>query len=96
MIRFLATALVVFALAGPTAASEHNRARDAVRSGQILPLRAIAEKVRNQFGGKVIDVSLDRSGNPNSWRYAVKVLQPNGRVIIVTVRASDAKVLGVR
>ena len=96
MIRFLTIVLLTLALACPVMASEHNRARDAVRSGQILPLSTIAAKVRSEFGGKVIDVTLNRSGNPSSWRYAVKVLQPNGRVMIVNVRASDAKVLGVR
>ncbi len=100
MLRFLIlVGLVVglaLALTPPAVASEHNRARDAVRSGQILPLRTIAAKVRSQYNGKVLDVRLNRRGDPKNWRYTVKVLRPNGRVVIVNVRARDAQILGVR
>ena len=94
--RVLCLVLLAFVLAAPASAGEHNRARDAVRAGQIVPLRTIAQKVRSQFGGKIIDVRLNRQGNPRNWRYAVKVLQPDGRVVIVSVRASDAQILGAR
>ena len=96
MTRFFLVLLLALSVAAPAGAGEHNRARDAVRAGQIVPLRAIAQKVRGQYGGKIIDVRLNRSGNPRNWRYAVKVLQPDGRVLIVSVRASDAQILGAR
>ena len=56
MVRLISVLVVAFALAAPASASEHNRAREAVRSGQILPLSAIAQRVRGEFGGKIIDV----------------------------------------
>lgn len=104
MLRFLTkvgpvvglVAGLALALASPVAASEHNRARDAVRAGQILPLRTIAAKVRSEYGGKVLDVRLNRTGGPRDWHYSVKVLRPDGRVVIVNVRARDAQILGVR
>ena len=100
MVRVISTLVLAlalhFAFAAPVLASEHNRARDAVRSGQILPLRAIASKVRSEVGGNVLDVRLNRRGDPRNWRYVVKILRPDNRVVIVTVRARDAKILGVR
>ena len=52
--------------------------------------------MRSEYGGKVLDVRLNRTGGPRDWHYSVKVLRPDGRVVIVNVRARDAQILGVR
>ncbi len=79
------------------AASEHDRARDAVRAGQIQPLNSILARVKGQFRGRVIGVRLVKPGpNPHRWRYRVKLLTPQGRVLLVIVNARTGNVLGVR
>ncbi len=91
--------LAIFLCLSPPAsvASEHDRARDAVRAGQIQSLDRILARVQGQFRGRVIGVRLIKPGrNPRQWRYRVKLLTPQGRVLLVIVNARTGNVLGVR
>lgn len=91
----LAIFLCLSAPAG--AASDHDRARDAVRAGQIQPLNSILARVKGEFRGRVIGVQLVKPGpDPRQWRYRVKLLTPEGRVLLVIVNAQTGNVLGVR
>ncbi len=93
----LAIFLGLAAPAGAASDSDHDRARDAVRAGQIQPLNSILARVQSQFHGRVIGVRLVKPGrNPRQWRYRVKLLTPRGRVLLVIVNARTGNVLGVR
>lgn len=76
------------------AGSSHQRARDAVRSGQIRPLHDVLTMVKRRFPGRVLDADLqDRGGNPV---YRVKMLTADGDVLSVLVDARSNRILGVR
>lgn len=74
-------ALVLCAVAGPAVASgeDHEQARQAVESGQILPLSRVLERLARDQPGQVLELELEREGGV--WLYEVKLLQPDGRLL---------------
>ena len=87
--------LVVFACvslpSGSAAAGDHDKARDAVSSGQARPLDAILPKVRQRYPGRLLDAKLVRSGG--KYRYVIKILDKKGKVRRVTVDARSGRIL---
>ena len=79
-------------LSGAAGAADHNRARDAVRQQQILPLGEGLAAVQGRYPGRVMDVQLD-SGR---WVYLVKLLTQGGRVQVIAVDARTARILSVQ
>jgi uncharacterized membrane protein YkoI len=93
----LAVALCLTGLAPPARADDdHDRARAAVASGQVLPLRKVLEALeRQQPAGQaapqVLEVELEeRRGR---WHYEIKLLQADGRVTKVRLDARTAEPL---
>lgn len=70
-----------------------NRARDAVRRGQILSLEDVTRRVQTRYPGRLLDVRLDESGRQPV--YHLKMLTRDGRVMLLAVDARTAQVLGV-
>ncbi len=66
-----------------------NKAREAVESGEIRPLREVLAGVKRQYKGRVIDVQLSDDV------YRIKLLDADGRVRIVSVNARTAEIIGV-
>ncbi len=82
------------ALAPPIHASDsgdHDRARQALEAGEILPLKTILEKVDRDSPGQVMEVELERKGE--RWVYEIKVLRPGGVLIKLLMDASDGTVI---
>lgn len=79
------------ATAGP---GSHDRAREAVRSGQIRPLGEIIAGVTKRYPGRVVDVDLLQG--PGRWVYRVKMLRRDGGVMVVDVDARSNRILSVR
>ena len=75
------------------AESEHDRARAAVRAGQILPLTAILNQIRAQVPGRVLGVELLGDGRRTPYVYNVKMLTARGDVVQLQVDARTASVL---
>ncbi|MFJ5383288.1 PepSY domain-containing protein [Cupriavidus sp. CER94] len=71
--------------------TDADRARAALRSGEILPLARILDTVSRQYAGDVIDVKLDR--DDGIWQYEVKLLLPTGSVAKLEYDARDARLL---
>jgi hypothetical protein len=69
-----------------------NRARDAVRRGEILSLEEVARRVQGRYPGRLLDVRLDESGRRPI--YYLKMLTRDGRVMNLAVDARTAQVLG--
>ena len=89
-------AVLAFVPEAPGAgASEHDRARGAVQSGEVRPLGDILAGLRGRYPGRVLDAELSRRGRGN-WRYDLKILQADGRVLDVAVDARTGRVLGVK
>ncbi|WP_188911318.1 PepSY domain-containing protein [Salinarimonas ramus] len=70
---------------------DHVRAREAVRSGAALPLAEILAALAPRFGGKVIEVELEREdGRPV---YELTLVGADGVVREILVDAKTAQVL---
>ncbi|MFT5390132.1 MAG: hypothetical protein ACI8PT_000315 [Gammaproteobacteria bacterium] len=67
---------------------DHDRARQAVRSGKVLPLSQILQPLRQRLGGRVLDAQL----RPDQSQYIVKWLRQDGQVVVVTVDAVSGQI----
>jgi len=84
------------AMSAPAGESgDHDRAREAVASGQILPLREILARLeRERPGRQVLEVELERSGG--RWIYELKLLQPGGVMQRLKIDARSGVALPAR
>ncbi|MEX2648582.1 MAG: PepSY domain-containing protein [Alphaproteobacteria bacterium] len=92
----LVSAIAGLLLAGTPAwpDSEQDRAREAVESGQVRPLKAILKSVRRQYDGQILDAELfDRGG---VWLYRIRVLTKDGRVIDLGVDGQTGQIIDVQ
>lgn len=83
-------------LAGDDHERDHERARQALEAGEVLPLRSILERVEREYPGQVVDVELEREHKDRRerWVYEVKVLRAGGALIKLKVDARDGTVIG--
>lgn len=93
-----AWALWASALAVPPAAAsgndDHDRARQAVQAGQVLPLPAVLERLQREVPGRVLEVELEQERG--SWIYEIKLLTPAGQLTKVKLDARTAEVLRIK
>lgn len=85
MLRLLQCLAIAALLIGANADTraddlDQDAARRAVANGELRPLSEILAAVRKEFGGKVIDVELEREDS-GALVYEIEVLMPNGRVL---------------
>ena len=69
-----------------------DRARDAVRRGEIVPLDRVMTKVQRRYPGRVLNVRLDG----RRLIYHLRMLTRRGRVLRIAVDARTADILSVR
>jgi len=98
--RMAAGALLALCLvmgSGASMASEdHDRARQAVEAGEVLPLRSILERVERDYPGQVVDVELEREreSSQERWVYKIKLLRGGGALMKLKVDARDGSIIG--
>lgn len=68
--------------------TEQDRARDAVRAGQIMPLDRVLARVRQTWPGEVLEVELEQKHG--LWVYDIRLLQPDGQLRKLRLDARDA------
>ncbi|MFP8781218.1 PepSY domain-containing protein [Hydrogenophaga sp. RWCD_12] len=73
---------------------DHERAREAVMSGQILPLSTVLQKLEREHAGQVLEIELEPSAD--RWVYEVKLLQTGGQLLRLEVDATTGEVIGRR
>ena len=73
---------------------DHNDARDAVRSGQALPLGDIIASVQRYCPGRFLDAQLRQQGR--RLVYHVLMLSNSGRRVTIVVDARNGAVIGGR
>ncbi len=75
---------------------DHERARQALEAGEVLPLRSILERVERDYPGQVVDVELEREyeNKQGRWVYEIKVLRAGGALIKLKVDARDGTIIG--
>ncbi|KRB58636.1 hypothetical protein ASE04_02760 [Rhizobium sp. Root708] len=72
--------------------SDYDRARDAVRDGKVLPLKAILKNIGMRRYGRVIDVRLQRSMVSDT--YQLKVRDGAGTIRTLRINARNGTLLG--
>ena len=72
----------------------YDRARQALEAGEVLPLRAIIERVERSYPGQVLEVELERDGG--RWIYEIKTLRSGGALVKLKVDARDGSILAAR
>ena len=93
LFRLLFT-LLIAPLAGDLAmasSNDHDQARAALASGEILPLSVILGKLEKDYPGQIIEVELERE--KGQWMYEIKLLQKNGFRQKLKVDAKSAAVI---
>jgi len=87
-------ALVFYPNAGVADIKDHERARQALMQGKVLPLRTVIDQVERDFQGQVIKVEFEEE--KGRFVYEIRVLQAGGRVVKVEIDARDGRVLKVK
>ena len=95
---FFAGLLLAGLLVAPLAQAsdkDHERARQAVQAGQVMPLPALLDKLALTHPGQVLEVELERERKEGVevWVYEIKLLQPDGQLIKLELDAKTAEVL---
>ncbi|THF65079.1 PepSY domain-containing protein [Pseudothauera rhizosphaerae] len=91
----LALALILAGAAGlALAADDHDRAREALAAGQILPLRSVLDVVERDHPGQVMEVELEREHGV--WIYEVKLLRGDGTLQKLELDARSGELLRSR
>jgi len=72
--------------------NDSDRARDAVRSGQIMPLKTMLRKIDATRYGRIIDIRLSRSQSRDV--YQLKLRDNNGAIRTLRVDARSGSLLG--
>lgn len=73
---------------------DHDRARAALRAGEVLPLHVVLERVAKDHPGNVLEVELERE--KGQWIYELKILQSGGGLLKLKVDARTAAIIRQR
>ena len=74
----------------------HDEALEAVRSGKILPILTIIEKVEREYNGRVVEVELENDEDGNAgMTYEINLITAEGRFLEFTVNAQTGEVIGL-
>ncbi len=73
------------------AEGDHDKARRALESGQILPLQQILQKISKEYPAQVIEVELEQE--KNIWIYEITQLAADGAITKLEVDAKSGIVL---
>ncbi|MCK6425741.1 MAG: PepSY domain-containing protein [Burkholderiaceae bacterium] len=95
--RALAGLLVLAGLLAPAQAhddDDHERARAALRAGEVLPLSTLLERLQRRHPGQVLEVELER--DDGRWIYEVKLLRQDGLLFELALDARSGEVLSQR
>jgi uncharacterized membrane protein YkoI len=94
MIR-VAILLILILIAAPAVADrdDHDRARQALEAGEILPLADILDAAEAAGRGRVIELDLER--DDGRWVYELELLSPEGLLYEMEIDAATGAVLDV-
>jgi uncharacterized membrane protein YkoI len=75
--------------------ADHDRARQALEAGEVLPLGTILTRLEHDHPGQVLDVELDleKQGGVERWVYEVKLLRQGGALVKLKVDARTGAVI---
>lgn len=73
---------------------DHDLAHRALEQGQVLPLRTVLDKLEREYRGQVLKVEFEH--DDGRFVYKLRLLQKDGRVVMLKVDAVDGAVLAVK
>lgn len=73
---------------------DHERARAAVQSGEVLPLPLVLERLQRSHPGQVLELELEH--DKGLWIYEIRLMQADGQLLKLKVDAATARVLESR
>ena len=99
MQKIFATALVVLLSLVPVVGNthehkDHDRARQALISGEVLSLRQVLDLIALKYPGEPIEIEFEH--DDGLYVYEIKLLQPAGAVLKMKVDATTGKVIKVK
>lgn len=74
--------------------ADHDRARAALRRGEVMPLRDIIAKAEEAFPGRLLEVELDEEDG--RIVYEMEMLSPDGRLIKLVYDARTGTLLSAK
>lgn len=80
---------------GQADSDDHEEALRAVARGELRPLSEILALIEQEFGGRVLEVDLDRT-KAGALIYEIEILMENGRVLELEYDGSTGKRLSVK
>ena len=89
-----ATALLVMLAARPAGADrddDHDRAREALRCGEVRPLVIMLEELGDRLASEIVAVEFEADGG--RFVYEFEVVSPSGRLEEVVVDAASGRIL---
>ena len=96
--RYLFVLLAFLAVPIPSRAGDdldggrdHDRARAAVERGEALPLSVIADRARQDFGGRLLEVEMEREDG--RLVYEIELMARGGRVLDLLYDARTGELL---
>ena len=97
LVALLLTACALSLPALPVAAhdhDEHERARQALEQGRVLPLASVIAKVEREHPGQVVKIEFEE--DDGRYIYEIRLLQRDGRMAKLKVDAVDGRVLKIK
>ena len=91
---WLALGMLLPAASRASDRGDHDLARTAVESGQVLPLKTVLAHLERQRPGNVLEVELERKGS--GWVYEIKQLEAGGQLARIKLDAKTGQILGVK
>lgn len=98
--RPLATMLLAAVMAAPFAARadrvDHERVRQAVQAGEVLPLPVVLERLQREQPGQVLEVELEQAKGSGQWLYEIRLLKAGGGLVKLKLDARTGAVVAGR
>ncbi|MBN9339608.1 MAG: peptidase [Comamonadaceae bacterium SCN 68-20] len=73
---------------------DHDRARQALEQGQVLPLRTVLDRVEREYQGQALKVEFEH--DDGRFIYEIRLLQRDGRLAKLKVDAVNGQVLKIK
>ena len=75
---------------------DHDRARAAVQSGEIMALHDILARIHKRHEGRVLEVVLrDQEEGLHGWVYEIRMFTPEDALLVLRVDAGTATILKI-
>lgn len=75
--------------------NDHDRARQALQAGEVLPLGTVLQRLEHEVPGQILDVELDRETDHGvaRWLYKIKLLRSDGTLVKLKVDARSGALI---